>query len=326
MASQGCVTEVSKDAHTEDIYATGFGSGGAFTPSSTPGFGTPPTSLFNSSSPAPFGTFNTTPAFGTQQSTAGFGTTSTSVFGAQSTSAFGSNTSSGFGGFGSQPFASASSPSPFGPSSTPAPFGQPQLGSSPFNFGNTAAPAQQIGSSPSLFASSTPGFGQQQAGAQGGFGQQTNIFGQPQQQQQAASKPGFGGTLFSSSAPFGQQTTPGFGSTLSIFGQPTSPAPTGGIFGTVQQPSSGLFGAQQPQQQQQLVPAQPLGEPCPDNASQMQSCSVLQERMCLLQDSCHRNVGPVFLCHGISLTKVMVCALRILCFCRCGCKPIWNLA
>jgi hypothetical protein len=65
----------------------------------------------------------------------------------------------------------------------------------------------------------------------------------------------------SASPGFGQQPSPGFG-TGSIFGAASTQAQQGGIFGnTLSSPN--LFGqaSQQPQQQQQMmVPAQPLSK------------------------------------------------------------------
>lgn len=65
------------------------------------------------------------------------------------------------------------------------------------------------------------------------------------------------------SSPYGQQPSPGFGTTGGIFGQASTPAMSGSLFGNIQQsPGMNLFGqqTQQPQQQQMMVPAQPLGE------------------------------------------------------------------
>lgn len=204
---------------------------------------------------APFGGSSFGGAFGQSSAGSVFGQASSpSLFGTSSTPAFGSSSSSyGAGGsiFGQQQQQSAPAfgQSPLGASSAAA--------SSPFTF-NTGG-AFGTSSTPSLFgtglafgASSSPAFGQ--TGGGGIFGQQ-------------AAKPAFGGGggLFG-----GQQSTPAFGLSQSqpafgggggIFGQASSPGLGGGLFGGQNTFNfSPQGGQQQPQAQQQFVPAQPLGE------------------------------------------------------------------
>ncbi len=136
------------------------------------------------------------------------------------------------------------------PQSSPGGFGQPlaassAASSSPFTFntgGAFGASASSLFNTGGAFGASAPAFGQTGS----------SIFGQPQ------AKPFSGGL-------FGPQSSPGFNTPQSqsafnagsIFGQPSSP----GIFG-----GQGAFnfspqgGQQQQQAQQQLAPAQPLGE------------------------------------------------------------------
>ena len=182
----------------------------------------------------------------------------------------GSGTSPGGNTFGSA-FGGASSSGGFGqPAGGMTPFGQQQQqqqpgtslfgqqqtqpGASPF--GAASASGGAFGAKPA-FGSTTPGTT--------AFGGAANPFGAPQQSapapfgQTSAATPfgqAGGATAFGSN-PFGakpQATTP--------FGAPQQ-APTGGMFGQPQQgttpfgtaqPGGGLFGAQQPQQQQQQQP------------------------------------------------------------------------
>jgi nuclear pore complex protein Nup98-Nup96 len=179
----------------------------------------------------------------------------------------GSGASPGGNTFGGA-FGGASSSGGFGqPAGGMTPFGQQQPGTSLFGQAQTQPGASPFGAAPGSGGAfgAKPAFGSTTPGTSA-FGAATNPFGAPQQSApapfgQASAATPFGqagGANAFGSNPFGakpQTTTP--------FGAPQQ-ATTGGMFGQPQQqgttpfgtapPGGGLFGAQQPQQQQQQQP------------------------------------------------------------------------